>query len=67
MQIYFVCCCGPVGSIIFRVAGNVLRVICKFILLYFWLQVFGFGSAGTLAWPMTPFTVQFLLLWFVAR
>lgn len=41
-------------------------IVCKFILLDFRLQVFGFGSAGAGTWPMTTFAVQLLLLWLVA-
>lgn len=61
------CCCWPVGSIVFRSAGNVLWLVCEFILLDFRLQIFGFGSARTWAWPVTTFAVQLLLLWLVAR
>lgn len=61
------CCCWPVGCIIFRSAGNVLWLVCEFILLDFRLQIFGFGSAGTWTRPVTAFAIQLLLLWFVAR
>lgn len=61
------CCCWPVGRIIFRSAGNVLWIICEFILLDFRLQIFGFGSARTWTWPMPTFAIQLLLLGFVAR
>lgn len=61
------CQCSPVGCIIFRSAGNVLWIVCKFILLDFRLQVFGFGSPRTRARTMTTFTIQLLFLWFVAR
>lgn len=57
----------PVGCIIFRSTGNVLRIICKFVLLDFRLQIFGLGSAGTRTWSVTAFAVKLLLLWFVAR
>lgn len=42
-------------------------IVCKFILLDFRLQVFGFGSPRTWAQPMATFAFQLLLLWFVAR
>lgn len=59
--------CWPVGCIILRSAGNVLRIICKIILLDFGLQIFGFGSARTWTWPVTAFAVQLLFLRFLAR
>lgn len=42
-------------------------IVCKFILLDFRRQVFGFGPAGTWTLPVAAFAVQLLLLWFVAR
>ena len=60
-------CCRPVGSIVFRSAGNILWIICELILLDFRLQVFGFGSAGPGTWSVTAFAIQLLFLWFMAR
>lgn len=57
----------PVGCIIFGSTGNILWVICKFILLNFRLQIFGFGSARAWTWCVTTFTIQLLLFWFVSR
>lgn len=58
------CCCWPVGSIIFRSAGNILWILWEIILLNFWLYEFRFGSSRT--WTWSSFAVLFLLLWFMA-
>lgn len=54
LKIFF---CSPVGRVVFGGAGNVLGIVCEFILLDFGLQVLRLGPAGPWAWTVAAFAV----------